>query len=246
MSEIFQLPKFEKLSQLKVKMGIADKAEKTWTIKDNKKYDIKVLYLRDRDVKDYKEIDLPKFHVTQCKTVKDHNHPIKIFEEEEEENPKHLHSSFKIGSPDNRGKFLLYYICECGYISIAIKKLDVCQFCLEVIMGNEFKYKTSKEREIIVKNFNLEDFCEKYSNKFDNFEHFESALTSKINHYAPNHSNIRARLIQKRGNKCQRCLIKPANDCDLHMHHKNRIKYDNHDENLELLCVACHIEEHDH
>jgi len=157
MSEIFQLPKFEKLSQLKVKMGIADKAEKTWTIKDNKKYDIKVLYLRDRDVKDYKEIDLPKFHVTQCKTVKDHNHPIKIFEEEEEENPKHLHSSFKIGSPDNRGKFLLYYICECGYISIAIKKLDVCQFCLEVIMGNEFKYKTSKEREIIVKNFNVED-----------------------------------------------------------------------------------------
>lgn len=54
--------------------------------------------------------------------------------------------------------------------------------------------------------------------------------------------NLKNKLLEERGEKCERCSYKKSEI--LQVHHKNRNKIDNSLENLELICPNCHYEEH--
>ncbi len=53
---------------------------------------------------------------------------------------------------------------------------------------------------------------------------------------------IKIRLLKQRGEKCERCEFSKKEI--LEVHHKNRNRKDNSDENLEIICPNCHAEEH--
>jgi hypothetical protein len=53
---------------------------------------------------------------------------------------------------------------------------------------------------------------------------------------------LKLRLIQKRGQVCEKCSY--ARPALLEVHHKDRNKTYNELENLELICPNCHAEEH--
>jgi predicted nucleic acid-binding Zn ribbon protein len=53
---------------------------------------------------------------------------------------------------------------------------------------------------------------------------------------------LKARLLQERGNVCERCGYERYEI--LQIHHKNRDRNDNDLGNLELICPNCHCEEH--
>jgi predicted nucleic acid-binding Zn ribbon protein len=53
---------------------------------------------------------------------------------------------------------------------------------------------------------------------------------------------LKIRLLEKRGNKCERCNFKKYQI--LEVHHKSRDRNDNSLENLLLICPNCHAEEH--
>ena len=53
---------------------------------------------------------------------------------------------------------------------------------------------------------------------------------------------LKVRLLNKRGQKCERCGYSKFEI--LHVHHKDRDRKNNELSNLELICPNCHYEEH--
>ena len=53
---------------------------------------------------------------------------------------------------------------------------------------------------------------------------------------------LKIRLLEKRGSFCERCHYDKYKI--LQIHHRNRNREDNSDENLEIVCPNCHYEEH--
>ncbi len=53
---------------------------------------------------------------------------------------------------------------------------------------------------------------------------------------------IKLRIMQERGASCERCGYAVSEI--LHLHHKDRNRSNNTDQNLEILCPNCHFEEH--
>lgn len=54
--------------------------------------------------------------------------------------------------------------------------------------------------------------------------------------------SLKVRLLETRGEKCERCSYSKSEI--LQVHHKNRNRSDNRVQNLELICPNCHYEEH--
>jgi len=50
--------------------------------------------------------------------------------------------------------------------------------------------------------------------------------------------------IKKAHPYCERCFFFPKSLKELHVHEKNRDHYDLRPENIEVLCVKCHVKEH--
>ena len=55
---------------------------------------------------------------------------------------------------------------------------------------------------------------------------------------------IRIKRIADNNGKCQECGKSTINMKKLHLHHKNRNRKDNREENLVLLCCKCHLSLH--
>jgi len=56
--------------------------------------------------------------------------------------------------------------------------------------------------------------------------------------------NKRKNLLIKYHNTCQQCHRTINKLQYLHIHHKNKNRYDNNDDNLLLLCIICHQQQH--
>jgi 5-methylcytosine-specific restriction endonuclease McrA len=75
------------------------------------------------------------------------------------------------------------------------------------------------------------------------------AETAPVNNYSADFDEISKRVRERRGWRCECCRrdFSRATDREyLHVHHKNGMKNENQEENLQVLCLRCHADEPQH
>ncbi len=132
-------------------------------------------------------------------------------------------------------------------------KLDVCQFCLGGVGWVDDEYGAFKYNRInsadIVKRFHPSTYFSRYIE-----ESFDSDIPRDVetvpNQYSTSHSTISLMKKELVNYTCQSCGLSLANNPNknqyLHLHHVNGVKSDYDYENLEVLCVICHDNAHEH
>ncbi|MFM2344616.1 MAG: hypothetical protein RLZZ210_1227 [Pseudomonadota bacterium] len=190
-----------------------------------------LLYIRD--INSYNEFSVenaPRFHLVKCKTLKS----------KFDNNEKNRY----VVSQKTDGVFKLN-IREIGEREA---KLYVCMNCLSKLNFNSYKNSHDKIKE--VKNFSIEDFFTQYPSSLHTEKPDYNSDNAPIDDYSEDFTKkISTPLREKHKWRCQQCNF----DCStqnmkkyLHTHHVNRRKNDNREENLKVLCIKCHANEHNH
>lgn len=188
-----------------------------------------IVYIHDRH--QYQDDwDLPKYHIASCKTLK-------------EQGKKDRYNQKYVVSQRDDGNFSLR-IFKNGIMASVFKQLNVCQNCLDVLKWQNFdRLKRDKVRKLeIVSNFSLVNFYEKYPRDIINILPKYTSADIPINQYPSDWVEIRKRILLKRSHTCEDCGISER----LEVHHKNGVRSNNEDYNLEVLCHKCHQKHHGH
>lgn len=196
-----------------------------------------VTYIRDRAKNDNKYSYNYKFHICKCATINNfiekgfyHVKYYKFF-------VKSVHIK-KI-----RQKF--EYIFPIHYNDIrknGSEKMKVCKKCLWELNYKGFRMASLSMKDKIVENFDLLEFYKEYGTLLPLNDGIPEWL---LNEYSKNWPEISRRIRENANWKCKKCGL----DCrgqkhNLHVHHVNRLRSDNRDENLWVLCKWCHQEVH--
>jgi hypothetical protein len=194
-----------------------------------------LLYIRD--VHPYQEqIDLPKFHVANCPTLKNMN----------EIGRSHRY----LISARVDGTFKLN-VFRGSTMKTENTSLNVCQNCLGTLEFNGFKNNlTRPERTLHVSAFTPANFFEQYPRLLDGTGHSGADL-APINAYPADFPKISTQVRAAAGWWCQEVICKY--DCSppslrqyLHVHHLNGNRADSSRKNLKALCVECHAKQPKH
>ena len=200
----------------------------TLSYKDNRV----LVYIRD--VRD--QNDDPRFHVADCTTLqwmRQINH----------------FGRYVVTNRDD-GRFLVNRINNNNKISACEIPLSVCQNCLKILAFDNFSFKLHQsDRKEIVSRFKIARFFEKYPKSLLYWRPTRDAATAPINDYPADFEDISKRIRDRRGWRCERCrqdFSRAVNREYLHVHHRNGMKNENHEENLQVLCLGCHADEPQH
>lgn len=196
-----------------------------------------IVYIRDIST-DWRDRDVrPKFHLANCATL-------------ESMRANNRFNRYVV-SQNTDGKFKLNYV-EYGKVKEHMTELSVCQHCLSHLHFDEFSFGMSKnERVSIVNTFKLERFFELYPRSLHSSTPQYNSDNAPINDYSDDWDALSLKLRRSVGWKCQ----KPHCGIDLsatekrqflQVHHKDGQKYNNHSDNLEILCIECHSNEPNH
>jgi hypothetical protein len=184
-----------------------------------------------RDVAIYQEkYELPRFHLSYCTTL-------------ESKSKKNQFNLRYVSSQNDSGKFSINYIRR-NNIESKMESLFVCMHCLDNIEWKNFSHNRSNHalRKKIVQEFDVKEFYQKYPKDLISVLPTFTSDNSPINNYSSNWPEIRIKIINKRDNKCEKC----SSSSRLEVHHKNGVKNDNTESNLEVLCHYHHTLEHPH
>lgn len=172
-----------------------------------------------------------KFHITDCKTLKDMR-KINKFDR-------------YVVTTNTSGYFKITGRTGYGGIEEDEVQLKVCRYCLGQLNYNEYSNSKHERKDSIVNNFNILEFFEQYSS-------FIRRLPSGIAkikpvYYTEEWKEISSNYRKSLDYTCEECGVKLINHKHLlHVHHKNSIKGDNSSNNLIVLCYDCHKKQPNH
>jgi hypothetical protein len=95
-----------------------------------------------------------------------------------------------------------------------------------------------------VASFKLQEFYDQYGKTYIAESPKHTDESGPLNDYDANFPLIAQRIKERRGYRCGKCGADFSKHKKfLHAHHINGQKYDNREDNIELLCVAQHAKE---
>ncbi|WP_158996597.1 HNH endonuclease [Pigmentibacter ruber] len=178
-----------------------------------------VLYIREYIKKEnYK---YPKYHITECDTVKN-------FRQKNKSNRFVIHTRedemFHINEIEN------------GEVKATLVNLKVCTYCLKNINWNDGE-------------FTLKKFYEKFPKDLVKSKPKYTSDMAPLNYYTSNWSEISFKTKKSKNFKCEECNIylgEKEHLSFLHVHHINGERNDNSKSNLQTLCYECHSNKPSH
>lgn len=174
-----------------------------------------------------------KFHIVDCSTL-DSMKRKKRFQRYKVTN--NLNGTFEIFGADQNGRHVE-----------GSAKLNVCKNCLRKLNYKGADTCSTRERNLIVSEFNNEEFFSIYSSVFERLP--RQNINNHFKGYTENWENISVSFREKSGYICDSCRINLSKHKRLlHVHHQNGDKSDNSFSNLIALCADCHRKEpyHNH
>jgi len=193
-----------------------------------------LLYIRDVYLYKGGEEALPKFHVSDCRTLQ-HMREQKRFER------------YVVAIRDD-GRFELNIGPKgSGRLEPALRELNVCQNCLAKLHFDGFDHPLAfGKKKAIVHSFTIREFFKQYPKSLVAKKPNHTAATAPLNTYTDDFSEISERLKALKRWTCDGCngvFSRPELRRFLHTHHLNGVRYDNDSANLKLLCLGCHADE---
>ncbi|TQV64081.1 MAG: HNH endonuclease [Sulfurovum sp.] len=189
-----------------------------------------ILYIRDWSFKDkYNKPSAPRYHVANCETLK------RMREQGKKDR-------YVIATRED-GIFTVNKSQINNNNGIEIK-LNICKNCLRALNWEQYNNLKSEKNEIF-KAFTIQKFFTKYPKSLLSADNHKTDITAPINHYPKNWDKISKDLRESKKWKCEKCGINKINNKNnLHVHHINGQKNENHPSNLKVLCKNCHEKEH--
>ena len=196
-----------------------------------------ILYIRD--VHQYGQTQRePRYHLADCRTLQD------------------MRSNNRMGryviSTRTDGIFFINIIDGSRRQELQ-KNLKVCQNCLDFLSFDKFDISgwPQIKRAIFVRDFRPDRFFKQYPHSpLEVFPHSDD-FGAPLNDYTVDFPKISLALKSNCGWKCNFCNINLSDfglRKFLHVHHKDGNRWNNSDNNLEVLCIKCHAMQprHDH
>ena len=184
-----------------------------------------------RDVANYGERQsLPKYHLAYCRTL-------------ETMRQNNRWGRYVVANRED-GMFSINIVAVNS--SPRVDKLDVCQNCLTKIKWRGFDFSlTQARRGSLVKSFDLKEFFVKFPRDLVSVTPEHSSDSAPLNDYPANWSSISDQFKVRAQFTCAKCRqrLGRSDSRFLHVHHKNGLKNDCSDRNLEVVCIRCHASE---
>ena len=179
---------------------------------------------------------IPRFHVADCKTL----------QQKQQQNGL---ARYVVTTRDD-GSFVVNLIGNDGRVTRNTMRLDVCQNCLHKLGFDGFsRFLPKQRRMMIVSRFTIRRFFERFPRSLLSARPAGDADTAPINDYSADFDDISKRVRERRGWSCERCRRDFSRITDrkyLHVHHKNGVKSENFEGNLQVLCFGCHADQPQH
>lgn len=191
--------------------------------------------LNIQDVAQDYQHTLPKLHICDCKKMKEMKTSGRL-------------QRYISSAKTHKRRNIRFVGSNRNSTRIEEHDLDICKYCLSQLKWQGYQGGlSSAEKDFRAKNMNLADFYQSYEPQFYN-EMVKILHTDQdqvaINDYQPNWAYISYSFRKSKNWRCESCGIDCSeNRANLHTHHINGNKYDNHRHNLSALCYDCHAKQ---
>jgi hypothetical protein len=179
---------------------------------------------------------IPKFHVADCRTL----------QQRQQQNGL---SRYVVTTRDD-GFFQVNVIRNDQKYTTDIMRLNVCQNCLDNLSFDGFSLTLpTQRRRMAVSQFDIRRFFEKFPRSPLSLRPTGLAEIAPVNNYSADFDKISKRVREQRGWRCECCRrdFSPAEDRQyLHVHHRNGMKNESFEGNLQVLCIGCHANQPQH